>query len=254
MTPALQDLIFAGFIIFCRLASCLMVAPGMSSQHIPARARLLIALACTYALFPLLVGNVFPIVSTAGFSDMVRLIVSESLVGLLIGLCGRVFFLALEFAGTAVTSFLNFSAMPGVPLEDTEQSSSFSALINMSALVLVFISDLHVELLKGLIQSYGVIGVKFEIMAPQAALRQLTAALLLTFDLALRLISPFLLYSIIANLLFGLANKLLPQIPVYFISAPFIIAGGLGLCILVTPECVSLFTSVYSRWVITGSL
>jgi flagellar biosynthetic protein FliR len=42
-----------------------------------------------------------------------------------------------------------------------------------------------------------------------------------------RLASPFLAYGLIFNLAIGMVNKLAPQIPVYFISIPFILTGGL---------------------------
>jgi flagellar biosynthetic protein FliR len=43
----------------------------------------------------------------------------------------------------------------------------------------------------------------------------------------LRLGSPFVAYAVLINLAIGFVNKLTPQIPVYFISLPFVIAGGL---------------------------
>ena len=44
--------------------------------------------------------------------------------------------------------------------------------------------------------------------------------------LALRIASPFIIYSVIVNLAIGLTNKLTPTIPVYFISLPFVLFGG----------------------------
>ena len=253
MTVPIQDLLLSVFLVFCRLSFCLMVAPGVSNQNIPARARLLIALACTCALAPLLVERIIPSVSDADLVRIVRLAAGECLVGLLIGTCGRIFFLALEFAGTAATSFLGFSTMPGVPVDDLEQASSLTALINMGALVLVFVSNLHVELVRGVLSSYRVIELSTEFPSTEVTLRQLTSVLAEAFKLSLKLMSPFLVYSVVANLLFGLMNKMLPQIPVYFISGPFIIAGGLALCALIVPEMLSVFVSVYNLWLVTGS-
>lgn len=254
MIPEMQDSVLGAFLLFCRISSCLMVAPGISSQVIPGRVKLLISLAVTLALFPLLSTNLLRAVSNASLTDLLRLIVSETCVGLLIGTCGRIFFLALEFAGTAIATYISFSVMPGVALDDVEQASSLSAIINMTALLLVFTADLHVELIKALLQSYTIIGIKFEAISPDAALDQILRVLLVTFDLALRLMSPFILYSIVVNLMFGVANKLLPQIPVYFISAPFIISGGLVLCALVIPDGVAMFIGAYKSWLISGDL
>jgi flagellar biosynthetic protein FliR len=43
----------------------------------------------------------------------------------------------------------------------------------------------------------------------------------------LRLASPFILYGLLFNVVVGLINKLAPQIPLYFISTPFALAGGI---------------------------
>jgi len=40
------------------------------------------------------------------------------------------------------------------------------------------------------------------------------------FLVALRIGSPFIVYSIIVNFALGVANKLTPQIPVFFIGVP----------------------------------
>jgi len=57
----------------------------------------------------------------------------------------------------------------------------------------------------------------------------------------LRLGSPFIAYAILVNIGTGLVNKLAPQIPVYFISLPFVIAGALILMYLSIGNMLSLF-------------
>ena len=47
------------------------------------------------------------------------------------------------------------------------------------------------------------------------------------FVVSLRVASPFIVFAVIVNVAIGLVNRLTPQIPVYFISGPFVIAGGL---------------------------
>jgi flagellar biosynthesis protein FliR len=61
----------------------------------------------------------------------------------------------------------------------------------------------------------------------QSALTDLTDTLSQAFFVMIRLGSPFIAYAILVNLAVGLINKLTPQIPIYFISLPFVIAGGL---------------------------
>jgi flagellar biosynthetic protein FliR len=53
--------------------------------------------------------------------------------------------------------------------------------------------------------------------------------------------SPFVAYAILVNLGTGLVNKLTPQIPIYFISLPFIITGGLVLMYFAIGNFLSLY-------------
>jgi flagellar biosynthetic protein FliR len=73
------------------------------------------------------------------------------------------------------------------------------------------------------------------------------------FLLVLRLAMPFLIYAVIVNLAIGLANKMSPQIPVYFISMPFVVGGGLVVFAMLGPDMVSLFSDAASDAVRSGA-
>jgi flagellar biosynthetic protein FliR len=66
--------------------------------------------------------------------------------------------------------------------------------------------------------------------------------------LTLRITSPFIVYSVVVNLAVGLINKLTPTIPVYFISVPFVLVGGLLLLYLVNHELLTQFMTGVSSW------
>ncbi|TIV22941.1 MAG: flagellar biosynthetic protein FliR, partial [Mesorhizobium sp.] len=53
--------------------------------------------------------------------------------------------------------------------------------------------------------------------------------------------SAFVAYAILVNLTIGFVNKLTPQIPVYFISLPFVIAGGMIIFYFAVGTLLSLF-------------
>jgi flagellar biosynthetic protein FliR len=50
----------------------------------------------------------------------------------------------------------------------------------------------------------------------------------------------------------GIANKLVPQIPVFFISMPFVLAGGLLLLYFTIGEALRLFMAAFVAWLTTG--
>jgi flagellar biosynthetic protein FliR len=80
---------------------------------------------------------------------------------------------------------------------------------------------------------------------PQAALVDVTDTLSDSFFLVLRLGSPFVAYAILVNLTIGFVNKLTPQIPVYFISLPFVIAGGMIMFYFAVGTLLSLFADSF---------
>ena len=47
------------------------------------------------------------------------------------------------------------------------------------------------------------------------------------FKLTLQLGAALVVYSLTVNLAFGFLNKMVPQIPIYFVSTPFVVLGGL---------------------------
>ena len=72
------------------------------------------------------------------------------------------------------------------------------------------------------------------------------------FFLALRIGSPFILFSMIVNFAVGLVNRLTPQIPAYFVAMPFIIIGGLYLLYFSFKQFLDVFIYGFANWLSTG--
>ena len=70
--------------------------------------------------------------------------------------------------------------------------------------------------------------------------------------MSLQVCAPFFVYSLVINFLVGVANKLTPQIPVYFISMPFVLVGGLLLMHASIDEALRLFMSAFISWLAKG--
>jgi flagellar biosynthetic protein FliR len=70
--------------------------------------------------------------------------------------------------------------------------------------------------------------------------------------LALQVCAPFLAFGITINFVFGILNKLAPQIPVYFVSTPFVVGGGLLLMYFLSDEMFAIFMFRFSDWLATG--
>jgi flagellar biosynthesis protein FliR len=70
--------------------------------------------------------------------------------------------------------------------------------------------------------------------------------------LALQISSPFIIYALLINFMIGLANKLTPQVPVYFISVPFVLAGGFFILYLTIGDALRFFMLGFMGWLARG--
>ena len=68
----------------------------------------------------------------------------------------------------------------------------------------------------------------------------------MTFTIMLRLASPFILFNVLFNMAIGFINKLAPIVPVYFISTPYQVMGGMLLFYYGVSSLLSLFADGFS--------
>lgn len=240
------------FLVFCRIGGCLMVAPGFSSERIPVQARLYLALAVTLAIAPALLEK---LQSGRAYLDapgmLLMAIVTELTVGVTLGFMARLYFLALEMLSTATAMAFGLGNIFGAALTEPEPAPTLTSFVMVSALTLVFCTDLHLEVIRGLFLSYESAPL---LVAPEAGgllediMRVLTDAHLL----ALRISSPFLLFALVVNIALGLLARLTPQVQIYFIMTPAIILLSIGAFFLLGWDFFSAFISHFSAAIQRG--
>ena len=126
-----SDYVLAAFVVFSRIGACLMLMPGFSSPRIPVQVRLFIALALSLALTPLQADDVAPARRRARRSRLLRLMVSELLIGATIGLLGRFFFIALETIGMAISMAIGLTSNIGAPVDEDEPLPAVATLLTL---------------------------------------------------------------------------------------------------------------------------
>jgi flagellar biosynthetic protein FliR len=243
VNEALQGVVLAAFLAFCRVGGCFMLMPGLSSARVPLQIRLFVAIAATGALLLHLWDRIAPFASRDP-AVLVGLIASESLIGVLSGLMARIYTLALQFMASGIATLIGFGGVGGTGIEENEPEGALASIISFSALMLLFVFDFHHDIVRALVMSYDVAPIS-AVFNAQGALVDVTDTLSESFMLIVRLGSPFIAYAILVNLGIGLVNKLVPQIPVYFISLPFVIAGGLIIVYFAVPTLLSLFADSF---------
>ncbi|WP_183894060.1 flagellar biosynthetic protein FliR [Rhizobium skierniewicense] len=240
-----QGTIMALFLAFCRIGACLMVMPGFSSARLPMQVRLLLALALSMAILPLMWDVIYPLAKTDN-TNFLKLMFFESVIGAMFGMIAHLYVLGMQFAATAIGTAIALTGPPGQDvLEDTSESQ-LSSMLTYGVLLLLFILDFHHVIFRALVDSYSTIPMGGG-MSMQRMLITLTDTLVASMSVALRVASPFILYGFLFHVAVGLINKLAPQIPVYFISTPYALAGGLLLLYFGMAALVSQFVGGFFR-------
>jgi flagellar biosynthetic protein FliR len=251
VTSGFSATFIATFVLFCRIGGCVMVAPGFSSERISIRIRLYIALATTFALAPPLLATVERHLAGADTLAVVAVVISEVVVGALLGLLSRLYFLALETLATAMAMTIGISNIFNQSVLDSEPAPSLAVFVVFCAITLVFVTDQHLEIIRGLFLSYETAPLAATPSA-EAMVSELTRVLTQSHLLALRISSPFLLFGLLVNLAFGFLNRFTPQVPVYFVSGPFVIVLGLYGLYLAGPDFFTAFSAQFGAWLARG--
>lgn len=225
-----QGTILALFLAFCRLGGCIMVLPGFSTTRVPVQIRFFVALAASMAMLPLLWDSIYPKVSLPG-ATFLGLIFTEVLVGVVYGLVARLYTLGLQFTGAIIGIAIGLSAPGGADVIEDTAGSQLINLLTLAGLLILFMMDFHHIVFRALLDSYAATPVG-AVVDSQKILITLTDTMRASTSIMLRLASPFLIYGIMFNVAIGLINKLAPQMPIYFISTPFLLMGGLFLLYL----------------------
>ncbi len=245
-----EGTVLALFAAFCRIGGCIMVMPGFSSARVSVNIRLLLAVAISMAILPIMWDQIYPQVTGKGHTYL-YLIATETVIGTVIGLVARYYVLGLQFAGTVITMMMGFNAPPTSDILEDAAENQLTSLISFAGLLILFLLDFHHVMIESLVDSYKLmpIGVGFD---PQGVLITLTNALAATFMIMLRLASPYLIYGLLFNLAIGLVNKLAPAIPIYFISLPYLIMGGMFLLYLGIAAMLKLFAEGFGPVLLGG--
>jgi flagellar biosynthesis protein FliR len=228
------------FLVFCRIGACFMIMPGMSSARVSPQIRLLAAVAVAVAVSAFIDAQLSAYLANPSPAIVLRLIASELLIGSFFGLIARFYLLALEFIISGVGMSIGYGGMLGAMIDGFEMQSALTAFVSFCALMVLFTLDFHHTVIAALLGSYDVMPLD-TFPNLRLMLVDLVDVLRESFMIALRLGSPFLGFAIIVNLGVGLLNKLSVQIPIYFISLPFILAIGLTILYYAIPYLLSLF-------------
>ena len=144
--------LFAFLLIFCRLGSAFMLLPGFGEAYVSPRIRLVLALMFSLTLVPI-IHDLPPVPSTV--SSLLGMVIAEIMIGLFLGGLSRCLIAAMHIAATIIAFQSSLASSLTQDIAGfSGQDTSLGNLLTMSAVVLLFASDLHYLMLRGLADSY----------------------------------------------------------------------------------------------------
>lgn len=236
--------IFSLFLIFCRIGTIALLMPTLGETYIPTRARLLFTLGFTL-LVATIVGDSLPPMPTSAIV-MVLLIGGEIIIGLMIGMTLRIFVVCLATAGTIMSFVSGFANAQLFNPAISAQGSLQSVFLSMFGALLILETDLHHLMLRGMVDSYTL----FE---PGTLPDSGDTALMMarnfanSFEVAMRISSPFIVVGIVFYVILGITNRLMPQLQVFFIALPLQIMLGLFVFFVSIGAMMTVFLQYFSE-------
>lgn len=220
--------IWAIGLVFARIGALLMVAPGIGDTTVPPRVRLLLALMIALMITPLVSAKLPALPESVAQTYL--LILLEILIGLAIGGVLRIIFSALSSAGAiaGIQTGLSF-AMTMDPTQGS-QGAIFSSFLSMIGVTLLMQANLHHWFIVGALNSYNLFAAgEFK---TGATTEWMLVSVTSSFNLAVQMMVPLVLYGIIFNIALGIVNRAAPAIQVFFIAQPVQVFIGMMLFML----------------------
>ena len=236
--------LFALVLVFVRSGAVMMQLPGISDTYVPARVRLIFALATTVAVAPALQPHLPG--EPESVAVLFLLLVGELFVGFFLGAIAQVMMSALSVGGTIMSHMAHLAnAHIQSPLAD-QQSSIIGSFLSVTATVLMFATGLHEVLFAAIMDSYRIFPPGD--LPPVGDFAQLMAHTVShAFILGAQIGAPFLAVGLLVYLLMGLLGRLMPQVQIFLVALPLQVMGGLGILFLTIPAIMSWFLGSFEE-------
>ena len=240
----LSGIILTYLLVFARTGSMMMLLPALGEGGIPAQVRLVLALAVSVALAPV-VQNAYPAHAPATALQLALLIAQEVTCGVLIGAMSRIIMSSLQTAGYLIATQIGLAYAQTVDPTQHEQGAVIGNFFSLAGAVLIFSTDLHHV-------AIGAVAGSYHMLPPGAALptgdmAELTVRLISSaFVLGFQLAAPFIVFGFALYAALGILARLMPQLQVFFVALPINILFGFVLVALLLGSMMTLFLNFFA--------
>jgi flagellar biosynthetic protein FliR len=242
--PDLSGSMLVYMLVFARVGAMVMLLPNIGENGIPARVRLVLALAISFVLAPT-VMNQYPQDAPASTMALSILIAKETTIGILVGTMARIITSALNVAGYLIATQTGLAYAQTLDPTQGEQGAVLGNFLSILGVLMLFLTNLHHL-------AIGAIAGSYRMMPPGAALpfadmAQLTISLVSgSFALGFQLAAPFLVFGFAVYAGLGILARLMPQLQIFFVAVPINIVCGFLILLAMLGAMMTIFVNYYA--------
>jgi flagellar biosynthesis protein FliR len=224
---AIQRLLMPALLLGLRIGGLMTFAPFLGSTSISVRFKAALTVTFTVLLYPVCA----PQVSQVTAANWLGMVLSESCLGLLLGLIVQFVFEAAQFAGQFASIQMGFSLVTILDPQTQADTPVISVFYQTVALFLFLQFNIHHWMIRALARSYALVPVG-SVTLSTSLLSEFFHVASSMWVVGVELAGPVVLGTMVVDLSLKFLGKVSPQIPVMImgVSIKFL----LGVAILVT--------------------
>ena len=238
-TGQLEAWVALGFFPFARIGACLMVAPVFGARFVPARTRIILAVAITALVVPLIPAPDIMPFSPQGFVTVFQ----QLLIGVALGFALQVVFDALALAGQLLANSMGLSFAFNIdPLRGSSTPALGQLYVILATLTFLALGG-HVALIEMLVAGLYTMPIGVTGLGQEG----LWALILwggTLFSGAITIALPGVTALLIVNLAFGVVSRAAPSLNLFAVGFPVSLVVGLLVVLAGIAPLQSSFTEL----------
>ena len=233
---------YALALVIARLGALIFLLPGIGESFVSNRIRMVFLMMMSIVVAPTVL-TYLPTVPPS-LPQMFLLVFVEFVIGTFFGLVARTLMLTLASAGMIISFAIGLANAQVFNPAVQGQGTSVSLLFSTLATMIVLATDLHHMLILALIDSYTLFppGGAVPIDDMSLAYTRLVAD---SFEMAVQLSAPFILFSLLFFVTLGVVSRLMPQLQIFFIGLPIQMIMGFTIIIAILGTMMEVFYGYY---------
>ncbi len=247
---AVLEQIFLNFdimlLVLARISGIVFISVIFGRRNVPAVFYIGLIVSLTYILvayYPIFGHNSLEVNS---YAQLAFLTIRELTVGAIMGYISLLMFSALLLAGQLVDTHIGFGIVNVLEPHQNIQIPLIGNFYNVLALVLFFAVNGHHSLIRLLVYSY-------EVMPPGKVEIDSGISIIMLdmfieyFVLGVKLAVPVIASAFLAEIVFGILIRIMPQMNIFIIGLPFKILLGLAMLFFMVPIYIDLFEGIFNN-------